>query len=435
MNYDEAVLYLENCHRFGSKQGHENFKNLMALLGNPHENLKVIHVAGTNGKGSTCSMIFSILSEQGYRVGMFTSPHLNKYNERISVCGENISDYDFTRHIDIIKNKVFELFGNTNEFFSFFEIITAAAFNYFKEKSPDFIVLEVGLGGRLDSTNIIENPLVSVITSISFDHTEYLGNTISEIAKEKGGIIKKNSYTVLYFGHKKVYNIIKEICSEKNSELMYTESYGVNITKQNLDGTVFSVKNKYFSYKNIFIGLCGDYQVFNACNAFMTVEALKKQGVFISEKAVINGIKKAYIKGRMDIVMKEPLFILDGAHNVGGIEYLELFLKKLKKENNKKITIIIGILKDKNYAEMLLKITRFCDNIIFTEADNKRAVKSKELFEAGIFKNKNIFIEDDFRNAVNAALEISDTNDCIICTGSLYLVGDVLKYINRLKNI
>jgi len=431
MNYNEAISYLENCHRFGSKQGHENFKKLMALLGEPQKNLKVIHVAGTNGKGSTCAMIYSILIKQGYSIGLFSSPHLERYNERIALNGEDISDFDFIKHIEIVKNKVFELFDGTDEFFSFFEIITAAAFNYFNEKKADFVVLEVGLGGRLDSTNIIKNPLVCVITSINYDHVEYLGNSISEIAREKGGIIKKNSPVVLYSQQKKVYNIIKEICSEKNSELFYTEDYGINIINRDLKGTVFSVKNNYFSYENIFVGLCGDYQVLNACNALMTVEVLKKQGVFISDKAVLEGLEKAYIRGRMHIIMRKPLFILDGAHNIGGADFLNIFLQRLK-TGNKKITIIIGILKDKNYIEMLDKITQFCDNIIFTEADSKRAVKSEILFKSRAFDDKRVFLEENFQNAVKLALKISDEKDCIVCTGSLYLVGDVLKYFNNM---
>ncbi|MCI8805265.1 MAG: bifunctional folylpolyglutamate synthase/dihydrofolate synthase [Clostridiales bacterium] len=430
MNYDETIYYLEKCHRFGSKQGHENFKRLMSLLGEPQKNLKIIHVAGTNGKGSTCAMIYSILLSQGYNTGLFSSPHLERYNERIALNGEYISDYDFTRHIEIVKNKVFELFGETDEFFSFFEIITAAAFNYFNEKNADFVVLEVGLGGRLDSTNIIENPLVCVITSISFDHMEYLGSDIFDITREKGGIIKKNSSVVLYSQQEKVYNIIKEICSEKNSDLFYTDDYGINIINRSLNGTLFNVKNNYFFYKKIFVGLCGDYQIFNACNALMAVEALKKRGIFVSDEAVFDGLKNACIKGRMHIIMKNPLFILDGAHNIGGVESLNIFLQRLK-SCNKKITIIIGILKDKNYGEMIDKITRFCDNVIFTEANSKRAIKSQILFKSGVFANKRIFIEENYKDAVELALKISDDNDSIICTGSLYLVGDVLKYFNN----
>ena len=430
MNYNEAIHYLENCHRFGSKQGHTNFKNLMALFGEPQKKLKVIHIAGTNGKGSTCSMITSVLNEQGYKVGLFTSPHLEKYNERISISGECISDFEFAKQVELIKEKVFELFNGSDDYFSFFEIITAIAFNYFFKKNVDYVVLEVGLGGRLDSTNIIENPLVSVITSISFDHTEYLGNTISEIAKEKGGIIKQNSPVSLYLQDKEVYNVIKDICDEKNSELFYLQDYGVKICKQNFDGTIFSVENEYFHYENLEISLFGEYQVYNACNVLMTIEILKRNGVFISDNAIFNGLKKAKISGRMEVVSREPLFILEGAHNVGGTIYLNSFLKKLK-SCNKKITIVIGILKDKNYIEMLQLLTEFSDNIIFTEVNSERAIKADNLLSLSETTNKKVFNEEDFKKAIDLAFKISDKNDCIICTGSLYLVGDVLKYIKQ----
>lgn len=431
MDYNEAVSYIESSHRFGSKQGHKNFKKLMALLGNPQDNINAIHIAGTNGKGSTGSMIYQILEEQGYKTGLFSSPHLIKYNERIKFDGEYISDLDLSKHIEIVKNKVSELFNDDSVFFSFFEIITAAAFNYFAEKKADFVVLEVGLGGRLDSTNIIENPLVSVISTISFDHTEYLGNTISEIAREKGGIIKKNSFTVLYSQSKEVYNIIKDICLEKNSMLFYTEDYGVEIIERSFKGTIFSVKNNYFSYDKIFVGLLGDYQVFNACNSLMTVEALKKQNIVISDDAVFKGMANAQIRGRMEVIMKKPLFIIEGAHNNEGVDCLNLFLRNIK-SGNKKITILIGILKDKDCSEMVFKLSEFCDNIIFTETNNKRAVKAEILSEMENFGDKNIFVEKDFEKAVDLALNISDENDCIICAGSLYLAGDVLKYCDKI---
>ncbi len=433
MNYNEAVLYLENSHRFGSKKGHESFGKLMGLLGNPQDKLKAVHVAGTNGKGSTCSMIYYILREQGYKVGLFSSPHLKKYNERILVDGEYIDDFDFARHIEIVKNKVAELFNNESAFFSFFEIITAAAFNYFFEKNVDFAVLEVGLGGRLDSTNIIKNPLVCVISSISIDHTEYLGNTIAEIAKEKGGIIKKNSFTVLYSQSKEVYNIIREICLEKNSRLFYTEDYGIEIVRHDLTGTVFNVKNSFFSYDKISISLCGDYQVFNVCDTLMAVEALREKNIVISDDAVFGGLKKAKIRGRMEIIMKNPLFILEGAHNVEGVDYLNGFLRDFKK-SNKKIIMLIGILKDKNCKQMITKLSEFSDTVIFTEAHSKRAMKSENLFEMSCLNGKEVFVEKDFRKAVNLALGVSSVNDCIVCAGSLYLVGDVIGYCDKMES-
>lgn len=431
MNYKEAILYLEKSCKFGSKQGHENFRRLMALFDNPQEKLKIIHVAGTNGKGSACAMISSVLKSEGYRVGVFTSPHLEKYNERFIVDGEYISDCDFTRHIEKVSVKVNELFKGTKEFFSFFEIVTAAAFNYFYEKNVDFAVIEVGMGGRLDATNIIEKPLLSVITSIGFDHIEYLGNTVSEIAREKAGIIKKNFPTVLYFQQKEVYNVISEICREKNSELFYTECYGEEIIERSSEHTIFNVKNYFFDYCGVVINMIGEYQVKNACNALMAVAALRKQGVSISDRAVFDGLENAHINGRMEVLKKEPLIILDGAHNIDGAVYLNVFTHNFKCKENKKIIMLIGILKDKNYIDMLHKMTEFCDTIILTQPDNKRAAKADELYNVISSCEKTVYVEDDLKKAVKLALEVTGKGDCLICSGSLYLIGSVRSYFKE----
>lgn len=424
MNYIEAIRYLENCFIIGSKKGHENLKRLLSLFDNPQDKLNIIHVCGTNGKGSTCTMISEVLKEEGYKVGMFTSPHLSKYNERFKLNDEYISDEELARHVYEISRKVEEHFEN--EYFSFFEVLTVIAFNYFYEKNVDFLALEVGLGGRLDATNVITKPLLSVITSISFDHTNFLGNTIEEIAKEKGGIIKKNSNVVLYCQANCVYNVIERICSEKEARLYYEDSYDYEVLHEDFFETIFN----YSEFKNLKIRMIGDYQVKNACNSLTAIKVLKKLGVKISTDAIYRGLEKAKINGRMEIVSKEPFIILDGAHNVGGAFELNCFMKRLKENTAKKIKLLVGIVKDKDYLEMINLMAEFADEVIFTKPDSKRALEAKTLFSSFDGQGKKVFVFEDYREAAKKLTEESE-KDILICSGSLYLIADLR---SELKN-
>lgn len=431
MEYSKAVDYLTNSCKFGSKRGIDNFKKLLSLMDNPHENLKAIHVAGTNGKGSCCVMLASILKEQGYNVGLFISPHLIRYNERISINGQYISDKDFADVIEVVKDKTNILFNNTNDFFSFFEIITAAAFLYFKKKSVDFVILETGMGGRLDATNAIDNPIVSVITSISLDHTEYLGNTIEDIAFEKGGIIKKNLPTVLYCQHKKVYNKIKDICKTKNSSLFYIDEYNEKVISMNVEETIFSVKNKYADYNCVKIKMPGKYQIKNTCNVLSVVYVLRKRGILIDDYSVLKGLEKATFAGRMEIIKRNPLFILDGAHNYDGIHQMVDFLGFIRNLGYNNIIAVFGVLKDKDYLKMFEMLVEVCNKIILTKPINLRAVSPIEIIRGLSYNRNNVFIEDNYKNAVKRAVDMAGLKGCVICAGSLYLVGDVKRYVEE----
>lgn len=431
MDYNDACSYLDNCYKFGSKRGHTNLKRLLNLLGNPQDKLKIIHIAGTNGKGSCCAFLSSVLREEGYNVGVFTSPHLIKYNERFKINDKDISDNEFCREIEKVQLAVNKLFKDSEEYFAFFEIITAAAFCWFNEKNVDYVILEVGLGGRLDATNVIEKSVLSVITSISLDHTQILGDTVEKIAYEKGGIIKKNCPVVLYCQGEKVYNVIDEICREKNAPLFYTNDYQAEIIKEDFNSTIFNAKILDKAYKNVEITMLGDYQIKNALNGLMCVEALKKNGVEINEKAVYNGFKNAYISGRMEKISDFPCVFLDGAHNVGGCEELCSFLKGLK-ENGKKISLLMGVLADKSFNEMINDLSQNADNIVFTMPDNKRGLEAKELYNCLEDKEKCVFYDDDYKKAFDYILNFKDS-DVIICCGSLYLIGDLKKYYEEKK--
>ena len=428
MNYEQVCQYLDNCCMFGSKRGHDRLKELLKLLGSPQKKLSFIHVAGTNGKGSCCAFLSSVLMQQGYNVGVFTSPHLIKYNERYNFNGEDISDDEFCSIIEIESQDVDKLCG---DFFSFFDIIAAAAFCWFFEKKADFVILETGLGGRLDPTNVIESPILSVITSISLDHTDILGDTIEKISVEKAGIIKKNCPAVLYCGNEKVYNIINEICKKNNSKLFYTKNYKESIIVENFDSVVFNAEILDKHFDGIKIKMLGDYQIKNACGALLCIEALRSSGIIISDKAVYGGFEKAFISGRMELVKKDkPYIILDGAHNIDGCMELCRYIRKIKEKNNLKTVLLVGILKTKSFSKMINRLSSVADSLVLTKPEGKKGLDAHELYECLEQKDKCIYCDNDFKKAFKAAVEAENTG-LLVCCGSLYLVGALKKYLKE----
>ena len=306
MNYNEALSYIHGTYKFGSKLGLENIKYLLELLGNPHMDLKVIHVAGTNGKGSTSTFINSMLIEEGYKVGLFTSPYLEEFTERIRINGNNMPKDDLAEVTELVKLKVEVMLANGRQHPTEFEIVTAIAMLYYKMKKVDYVVLEVGLGGRLDSTNVIENTLVSVITPIALDHTEYLGDTLDKIAYEKGGIIKKNSCVVAHPQEKEAMKVIENISAEKESTLTIAPVETIKIKKYDEFGITFDVNIEGVEFNDYEIELLGKHQVNNATVALTTIMALKKyHKIDVSEKSIRNGLKKAKLKGSIFYIESE----------------------------------------------------------------------------------------------------------------------------------
>ncbi len=432
MNYTEALAYLEKSCSVAYKHGLDALVKILKTMNSPQNKLKIIHIAGTNGKGSTCAMLRYVLTSAGYKTGMFTSPHLERVNERICIDGCLISDDDFARHISIVKNASEKYFGSicSDDSLAFFEILTLAAFNYFFENNVDYAIMETGLGGRLDATNVVENPIVSVITSISLDHTQYLGNTVEEITREKCGIIKKNCPVVLYLQSEKVYNIVKNVCNEKNSYLYYDKSAQICALNKNPDGTQFRANSpKYaYSYPSLEIKLLGEYQLYNAGNVLMVVHALRTAGLSISDLHVCDGLFKAAWPGRMEMICNDPLVLLDGAHNADGVD--SLISSILKYYPNKKVTMIIGVLKDKDYSYMVNKLVSVAETVVLTNPDySKRTLELCRLFECiDNKKNKKIYLEEDFKRAFKLAIKTVGSDGMICCAGSLYLVGSIRKY-------
>lgn len=428
MKYNHVINFINQIECLGSRPGLTRINHLLDKIGNPEKDLKVIHVAGTNGKGSVSSMLQFILMNAGYRVGMYTSPHLQSYNERIKINNEDISNKDFGYIGEKIMSGAEKCKEEGGELPTVFESLTAMALLYFAEKKVDVVILEVGLGGRFDATNVIEKPLVSVITSIGTDHRDVLGDNIESIAYEKAGIIKKNCSTVLYFPNTLVYNIINEICHKRNSTLYYDSNMIIYDIIYSFKKTNFSIKTDLYCYNNLELSLLGEHQIYNAALALSTVEVLKRQGLTISEYSIRKGLRECYWPGRMEVVKKEPLLILDGMHNEESAQALSLVFRQYL--SNKNITLLIGVLNDKPYIKMLKLLLPFVKKVVITEPDNVRKLSVDELekeikrYSVEILKSPNV------KEALCLAINSVSKEDVLCCAGSLYLVGKIKSYLS-----
>ncbi len=398
MNHKKILDYLYSLESPKIKLGLDRVQSLLDKIHNPEKDLKCIHVAGTNGKGSVCAMIFYILKEAGYKVGLYTSPHLKRFNERIRINEHFITDKEIVNYFLTIKPFI------TRQ--SFFEITTAMAFLYFKEKNVDFAVLEVGLGGRLDATNVAV-PLVSAITNIGIEHTELLGKTIEKIAFEKAGIIK-NNVPVVAGARGKALEVIRKIAKERNAPLFLAKKFDV------VD----------FKYLN------GDFQQQNKDIALTTIEILKRYNqIKINGKQITNGIRKTKWAGRLEFIEKTVL--VDCAHNPSGFEALKKELSIIKKRKNvKNFVFVVGIQNDKNIQIMLKTINPLISTIIFTKSKNEKAANPEELLKIFNKLNKNRKIQTKItnnpKNALNYAKKTALKNDLVVIAGSIYLAGEVI---------
>lgn len=410
MNYNESLNFIHSRNKFGIRLGLDAITSLLKRLGNPHKSLKFIHIAGTNGKGSTTSYIADILAENGYKVGKFISPYVHKFNERIQINNTDIADEDFANYASVVRDTIEKYDLNPTEF----ETITAIGMLYFLKSNCDYVVLEVGMGGRFDATNVIDAPTMSVITSISIDHTEYLGDTIEKIAYEKCGIIKNGSKLVSYADNpKEADDVIIAAATDKNVPLLIPNKRDIKIIKSDINGTDFVYANNEYH-----INMLGIHQVYNAVSA---IEATKIIG--IGNEAIKSGLAKTKFAGRLDIICNSPLIIEDGAHNISGIIMLKKALESYF--GNKKIIIVMAMLKDKEYEGCVKELSSVTDVFIATEADNPRKATADELYLAAKKYIQNVYCEPDVNIAIKKARDLC-TGDSVICVcGSLYLLGSI----------
>lgn len=432
MNFEESTFWLYSFKKYGSKLGLKRILHLMEKLRNPHHKIKTIHVTGTNGKGSVCKFIGSILHKAGYKVGVYLSPHLQQFSERIVVNGENISEDDLINLIKKIKPIVDDMTMENNTP-TFFEIVTAMAFQFFNDCNVDFAVIEVGLGGRFDATNIID-PLVSVITNVSLEHTDYLGENIKSIAFEKAGIIKKRTPIVTAVKNN-ARDIIYKISKEKNASIITIEKKNWKRQFSNMIYQEFLIHGTFNDY-TVRTSLLGEYQGENIALAILTIEQLQKNGVYLTESDISDGISTSFNPGRMEIISMKPTVVLDGAHNPVGMQMLKNTLEKDLEYS--RLILIIGILKDKNIEEMLSTIAPISDIIIITKSSNTRACEPeiiKDILKK-ISYNKDLYIKGTISKAIDYAKLIANTDDIICISGSLFTVGEARSHLlNSLKEI
>ena len=416
MNLNEALEFIQSVCWLGTKPGLERITDLLQRLGDPHKQLKFVHITGTNGKGSVAAMLTSTLNAAGYNVGRFTSPHLRFYNERINVAGVDISDEDLCLLAEEIKPAVESMVEKPTEF----ELWTAMAMCYFCKRGCDIVVLEVGLGGRLDSTNVIPAPEVAVITNLALEHTEYLGDTIEKIAFEKAGIIKPGCDVVLYGQGEEAQNVVRAKCEECGCKLVITDSKQQELHKSDLFGQVFTYRHR----EQLRLRLIGTYQYRNAAVALDAIDVLKQRGFNIPEQAVVDGFANVVWRGRFEVLRREPLVIVDGAHNPNGVEELANCLNAYLP--GKKVTFLMGVLADKDYVSMLNSILPMARRFVTVTPESERALPSADL-KREIETRLHIPAVDggDIKQGIATALAQAEKDDVIVIFGSLYQVGEV----------
>lgn len=416
MTYDEAISYIHSVNWRGSRPGLSRITELLEKLGNPERSLRCIHIGGTNGKGSTSAMLDSILRAAGYSVGSFTSPFIETFNERIMLNGQPISDDELCRYLSLVAPVAEAMADKPTEF----ELITALGFLYFKEKQCDCVVLEVGMGGRLDSTNVIDAPILSIVTGIALDHVAILGDSIERIAAEKAGIIKKGR-PILYGGDDPIARrVIEREAASLNAPLFVTDRSSLVVRESSLYGSSFD----FAGYENLSLSLSGVYQTRNAATVVTAVELLRREGYAISDGALREGLRATRWRARFEVLSDEPLFVFDGSHNKQGVDAAAESIGRYFE--GRRILLLTGVMADKAYGDMIDTLLPFIEKVFTVTPDNPRALSADAL--AAEYRARGVSADafPTVAAGVAAALCAGREGDIpIVALGSLYMYGEV----------
>ena len=415
MTAEQAIAYIHSVFWKGSIPGLGRTNTLLEKMGNPHKDLKFVHIAGTNGKGSTAAMTASILRKAGYRTGLYTSPYIYQFGERMQVDGVLISDEELVEITQFVKPLADSMEESPTEF----ELVTCIAFEHFKRKGCDIVVLEVGMGGALDSTNVIDCPEVAVITNIGLDHTDYLGNTLEEIAFNKAGIIKENGHAVIYRGTPSVEAVFEKVCAEKNTRLKKADFAGLRLKSHDLFEQVFDCGD----YTDLHLPLLGDHQLHNAAVVLAVTETLIEKGWNISRQNIFDGIRDVSWPGRFDVIRRDPLFIIDGGHNP---QCLEALVKNIQDYlSGKRIIALTGVLADKDYGEMYRPVMPYISQFVCVTPPNPRRLLAGELAAHLQRAGAEAVACQTIPEGVQKATELAGADGAVLCFGSLYTIGDI----------
>jgi len=454
MDYAGALALLAELTKFGINLGLERITRLLGCLGNPEAELAAIHVGGTNGKGSTSAILAAVLGEAGFRVGVYTSPHLVSYTERFTINGQPIAEADFAALMAEIEPTFAAVRADTGENPTEFEVLTALGFLYFQRQRVDILILEVGLGGDIDSTNVIARPLLSIITNVSIEHTDYLGRTIPEIAARKSGLIKPGRPVITASGDARALTVIRRTAEEKGAPFYDVRTeVSWEAKGENTAGQVFAVRFKRgwprqqeqhgqpgrqeqqrqqgdLEAREFTLALWGDHQLVNAATALLALKLLVEQGWKIDCAAIGAGLASVRWPGRLDVLGTAPLIVVDGAHNPAGMETLAVWLAQ-RRQVARKVILVIGMLADKDRAEAVKIIEPLADRVIVTRPASTRAGDWK--LTGAYFQNSgDIIYRESVENALDEARRLAGREDIIVITGSLYLLGEVYTLLGRL---
>ncbi|MEA1924655.1 MAG: folylpolyglutamate synthase/dihydrofolate synthase family protein [Candidatus Altiarchaeota archaeon] len=428
MDYQQAIYYLERLQGAGINLRLENITHLLSELGNPQESLKCIHVAGTNGKGSVCAMISSILKNDGLRTGLYTSPHLECFRERIQVNNEMIPEGELTSHVAEMKPVIEDMRKKPLGEPSYFEAVTALAFLHFSRMRVDYAVIETGLGGRLDATNVI-NPLVSVVTNVSMDHAKYLGDSIEELALEKAAIIKENGILVTAADDVRALEILLGECRKKNAKPVLVADTSIMKIHSDTQGSEFDYRGVYDIYRGLFVPLPGEHQLINAATAISSIELLRDYGVRVCGDAINEGLSHVKWPGRLEIMGRNPFIVLDGAHNPSGFKQLKRSLAELF--NYRRLYLIVAVSSGKDYLQMISEIASSVDLAVVTGLRDKGHVDPGLLAGEFIGCGRDVVKAVDMFNALDYALSRANEEDLVCVTGSLYGVAEAMRYLKK----